>query len=168
MPENGKTTGQGDHSGAAQVSVRQNHLKPKWMPAHTCRPRSSTAPSKRQVKTKPTREPALERLTRLDGGLHIRDRAHQSRKSERRTNLHGASSIGSRRLREERAQERTPKRVNETAALRFHREPLRRSVVRLVESTEEPALSAYVVADLTQEVAPDEATEHDDKREGCK
>jgi hypothetical protein len=29
MPENGNTTGQGDHRGAAQVSVRQNHLKPK-------------------------------------------------------------------------------------------------------------------------------------------
>ncbi len=44
MPENGKTTGQGDHRDAAQVSLRQNHLKPKWMPDHTCRPRSRNSP----------------------------------------------------------------------------------------------------------------------------
>ncbi len=40
MPEQGKAAHQHENCDAAQGSLRQNHLKPKWMPAHTCRPRS--------------------------------------------------------------------------------------------------------------------------------
>ena len=40
MPEQDKGADQDKNHGAAQVSVRQNHLKPKWIPAHTCKARS--------------------------------------------------------------------------------------------------------------------------------
>ncbi len=40
MPQQGKAADQDESCGAAQGSVRQNHLKPKWMPAHMCRARS--------------------------------------------------------------------------------------------------------------------------------
>ncbi len=40
MPEQGKGADQDKNRGAAPVSVRQNHLKPKWMLAHMCKARS--------------------------------------------------------------------------------------------------------------------------------
>ncbi len=40
MPQEGKAADQDESCAAAQVSVHQNHLKPKWMPAHMCRARS--------------------------------------------------------------------------------------------------------------------------------
>ena len=40
IPEQANGADQDESCGADQVSVPQNHLRPKWMPAHTCRARS--------------------------------------------------------------------------------------------------------------------------------
>ena len=61
----------------------------------------------------------------------------------------------------------SPERAYESTTLGIPCESLRSSVVRLVEPAQHLSFHAYVAADSPQEMAPDEATEHDDQRKGC-